>query len=183
MTGNHEVFSVSRARHLDSWLRRLLFQPDRFVNTYVRAGDTVLDIGSGPGFFTLPIARKVGDTGRVIAADLQEGMLDMLRDKAQKEGILSRIRLHKTEPRSLGLTGSACISVAFAYYVIHEVPDPAHLMQEVYPLLVPGGTFVIVEPKFEVSASEFEKTIALAVSAGFRKVSSPYVFLSRAVFA
>ena len=161
-------------------MRRLLFQPDRVVDNYVRTGDTVLDIGCGPGFFTRPIARKVGESGLVIAVDVQDGMLDMLRERAGKEGLLSRIRLHKAEPDSLGLTGPEQISVAFAYYVIHEIPDQAHLMQEVFPLLVPGGTFLIVEPKFEVSVSEFENTVAAAVSAGFRRVSSPSVFLSRA---
>lgn len=181
MTSRHEVFPVSRARHLDGWLRRLLFQPDRLVDACVRTGEKVLDIGCGPGFFTLPIARKVGDTGLVIAVDVQDGMLDMLRNKAQKEGLLSRIRLHKAKPLSLGLTEPECISVAFACYVIHEVPDRAHLMQEVYTQLVPGGIFLIVEPKFEVSASEFEMTLDLAASAGFHKINPPSVFLSRAV--
>ena len=48
MTGNPKIFSVSKASHLDGWLRRLLFQPDRFVTTYVRTVDKVLDIGCGP---------------------------------------------------------------------------------------------------------------------------------------
>ncbi len=54
-------------------------------------------------------------------------------------------------------------------------------MQEVFTLLVPRGTFLIVEPKLIVSAAEFEKTFAIAASAGFRRVSTPSVFLSRAV--
>ena len=181
MSDQHEIFSVSRAGHLDGRLRHLLYQPDRFVSQYVGTGDTVLDIGCGPGFFTRPIARKVGDTGLVIAVDVQEGMLDMLRERAGKEGLLSRIRLHKAEPDSLGLAGPEQISVAFAYYVVHEVPDPIRLMKEVYTLLVPRGKFLIVEPKFEVSGPEFEKIIAVAVTAGFRRVGSPHVFLSRAV--
>jgi ubiquinone/menaquinone biosynthesis C-methylase UbiE len=178
MTGNHEVFPASRASHLDGWLRRLLFQPDRLVDRYVRPGDTVLDIGCGPGLFTRAIARKVGDTGLVIAVDVQDGMLEILKEKAQKEGLISRIRLHKAEPQSLGLEEPERVTVAFAFYVIHEVPDAARLMQEVFALLVPSGTFLIVEPKFVVSTAEFEKTLALAASAGFRRVNSPSVFLS-----
>lgn len=181
MTGDHEVFPASRAGHLDNWLRRLMFQPDRFVARYVRPGDTVLDIGCGTGLFTLALARRVGDTGRVIAVDLQEEMLEILKEKAQKEGLISRIRLHKAEPESLGLTGPERMNGAWAFYVVHEVPDAARLMQEVYTLLVPGGTFLIIEPKFVVSAAEFEQTLAVASSAGFRRAGSPSVFLSRAV--
>jgi ubiquinone/menaquinone biosynthesis C-methylase UbiE len=181
MNDNHEVFPASRASHLDGWWRRLLFQPDRLADRYVRAGDTVLDIGCGPGLFTRAIARKVGDSGRVIAVDVQEGMLAILKEKAQKEGLISRIRLHKAEPKSLGIAEPERINVAFAFYVVHEVPDAARLMREVFTLLVPGGTSLIVEPKFVVSAAEFEKTLAMAASAGFRKVDTPFVFLSRAV--
>jgi ubiquinone/menaquinone biosynthesis C-methylase UbiE len=179
MTGNHEVFPASRASHLDGWWRRLLFQPDRLVDRYVRPGDTVLDIGCGPGLFTRAIARNVGDTGRVIAVDVQDGMLDILKEKATKEGLISRIRIHKAEPHSLGLVEPECITVAFAFYVVHEVPDAARLMREVFILLVPGGTFLIIEPKFVVSAAEFKKTLAMAASTGFRIVDLPYVFLSR----
>ena len=42
---------------------------------------TALDVGCGPGFFTLDMARLVGESGQVIAADLQEGMLQIVRDK------------------------------------------------------------------------------------------------------
>jgi ubiquinone/menaquinone biosynthesis C-methylase UbiE len=162
-------------------LRRLLFQPDRLVGRYVSPGDTVLDIGCGPGLFTRAIARKVGDTGLVIAVDIQEGMLEILKEKARKEGLISRIRLHKAKPQSLGLAEPGRINVALAFYVVHEVPDAARLMQEVFSILVPGGTFLVVEPKFVVSAAEFEKTLAIAASAGFRRVDAPPVFLSRAV--
>jgi len=181
MTGNHEVFPASRASHLDGWLRRLLFRPGQLVDRYVRPGDTVLDIGCGPGLFTRAIARKVGDNGLVIAVDVQDRMLEILKEKAQKEGLISRIRLHKAGPQSLGLEEPERVTVAFAFYVVHEVPDAARLMQEVFALLAPSGTFLIVEPKFVVSAAEFEKTLAMAASAGFRRVNSPSVFLSRAV--
>jgi len=181
MNDNHEVFPAPRASHLDGWWWRTLFQPERLADRYVRTGDTVLDIGCGPGLFTRAIARKVGDSGRVIAVDVQDGMLAILKEKAQKEGLVSRIRLHKAEPQSLGLAEPERINVAFAFYVVHEVPDAARLMQEILALLAPGGTFLIVELKFVVSTAEFEKTLVMAASAGFRTVDTPFVFLSLAV--
>lgn len=93
----------------------------------------------------------------------------------------ARIRLHRAEPRSPGLTGKEYISIAFAFYVVHEVSDIAHLMREIFTLLVQGGTFLIVEPKSGVSASEYEKTVDIAASVGFHTVNSPSVFLSRAL--
>jgi len=181
MTGNHEVFPVSRASYLDRWWRRLKLQPGRLVDRYVRPGDTVLDIGCGTGLFTLPIARRVGENGQVIAVDLQEGMLEILKEKAIHKGLTARIRLHKAEPQSLALEYPGRIDVAFGFCVVHEVPDAARLMQEVFSLLVPGGTFLIAEPKHEVPADEFDTTLAMAESAGFRKAGTPFVVRSRAV--
>ena len=178
MGGNHEVFPVSRASYLDGWWRRFKYQPGRLVNTYIRPGDTVLDIGCGTGLFTLPIARRVGKNGQVIAVDLQEGMLEILKEKAAHEGLLSRIRLHRAEPQSLALEYPEHIDVAFGCCVVHEVPDAARLLQEVFSLLVPGGTFLIAEPKHEVPADEFKTTLGMAASAGFRKIGTPFVLWS-----
>jgi ubiquinone/menaquinone biosynthesis C-methylase UbiE len=58
----------------------------------------------------------------VIAVDVQQGMLDLLKEKAENEGLLSRIRLRKAEYQSLGFTGNEYISVAIALYVVHEGP-------------------------------------------------------------
>ncbi len=179
MSGSHEVFPVSRARYLDGWRRRLKYQPDWLVSMYVRPGDTVLDIGCGTGLFTLPSARRVGATGKVIAVDLQEGMLEILMHRAAEEGLAGRICLHKAGPQSLALEYSGRIDIALGLCVIHEVPDPARLMHEVFSLISPGGKFLIAEPKHEVPADEFEETLALAAAAGFCKVGTPFILRSR----
>lgn len=178
MSDNHEVFPVSRASYLDGRWRRFKYRPGRLVNTYVRPGDTVLDIGCGTGLFTLPIARRIGEDGQVIAVDLQEGMLEILKKKASHEKLLHRIQFHRAEQQSLVLEYPGGIDVAFGCCVIHEVPDAARLMKEIFSLLVIGGTFLIVEPKHEVPADEFETTLAMAASAGFRRVGSPFVLWS-----
>ncbi len=160
-------------------MRKLLFGPDRLVERFIRPGDRVLDIGCGPGLFTRAIARRVGDSGNVIAVDIQEEMLHLLEENARREGLSSRILLHKAEPDSLGLAEAGSIDVVFAIYVVHEVPNATRLIQEVFTLLVPGGTFLVAEPMFVVSGAEFQKTLAMAASAGFRMVGSPFIFLSR----
>lgn len=179
MGGNHEVFPVSRAGYLDRWWRRIKYQPTWLVNRYVRPGDTVLDIGCGTGLFTLPIARRVGENGKVIALDLQEGMLEILKERVTQERLLSRIEFHKAEPHTLALNYPGRIDVAFGCCVIHEVPDAAQLMNEVFSLLGTGGVFIIAEPAHEVPADEFATTIAMAASAGFKRIGTPFVFRSR----
>jgi hypothetical protein len=98
---HHEVFSASRAGHLDTRLRRFIYRPDHLAERYVQPGNTVLDFGCGSGFFTREFAKRVGTTGRVIAADVQQEMLGILQEKLGPEGLLPRITTHSCEPDSL----------------------------------------------------------------------------------
>jgi ubiquinone/menaquinone biosynthesis C-methylase UbiE len=178
---HHEVFSASRAGHLDSRLRRFIYRPDHLAERYVKPGDRVLDFGCGPGFFTREFAKRVGDTGTVIAADLQEEMLNILRGKLGLEGLLPRITTHRCEPDSLGLTPDrdGTIDVAFTIFVVHEVPDPGRLFREIAVLLVPGGLLFYSEPPFIVSGGEFRDNLARAEDAGLQLVETSFFFVNR----
>jgi len=179
---HHEVFSTSRARHLDSRLRRFLYSPERLAEQYVKPGDHVLDFGCGPGFFTREFAKVVGDTGEVIAVDVQVEMLQLLRERLGSEGLLPRIRTHRCDPDSLGLSPEldGSIDVAFAIFVVHEVPDPGRLFREIAALLVPGGLLFLSEPLFIVSGREFRATLSRAEEAGLRLVDAKFFFVNRA---
>jgi len=179
---HHEVFSASRAAHLDSRLRRFIYRPDRLAVRYVKPGDRALDFGCGPGFFTREFAKRVGDTGMVIALDVQDEMLRLLREKLGPEGLMPRIRTHRCDPDSLGLSvdRDGSIDVAFTIFVIHEVPDAGKLFREIAALLVPGGLLFLSEPPFIVSGGEFRETIARAEEAGLRLVETSFFFVNRA---
>jgi len=179
---HHEIFSPSHARHLDSRLRRILYRPDLLASRYVRPGERVLDFGCGPGFYTREFAKRVGDTGLVIAVDVQEEMLRLLRERLGPEGLLPRIRTHRCEPDSLGLSPEldGTIDAAFAIFVVHEVPDPARLFGEIAALLVPGGLLYVSEPLFVVNGREFRRTVSLAERAGFGLVEEMFSLLNRA---
>ena len=60
---------------LDNRLRRLIHDPEMIVGPYVKPGMTVMDVGCGMRLFSIPMARMVGDEGRVIAVDLRQKML------------------------------------------------------------------------------------------------------------
>lgn len=180
-TGRHRMCPPSRAWMLDIPLRRLIHSPKRIVGPYVRPGDTVLDLGCASGFFTRPMAVMVGEEGCVIAADVQEEMLAMLAERAGKKGLLDRIRLHRTQPGSLGLAGLGPVDFALAFYVVHEAWDGNRLLQEAAVALRSGGLMLVVEPHGEVTAVDFERTVGAAEAAGLTVAGRPEVRFSRAV--
>lgn len=172
------VCSWRCAWFLDNWVRRSLHNPDKIVGQYIENGQTVLDLGSGPGMFSLAMARMVGVGGKVISVDIQEEMLQILRQKSEDAGLQSRIHLHKSGPEGIGIEEK--VDFALAFYMVHEVPDKEKFLREVASLLKPGGRFLIVEPKFHVSGPSFKETVDIAVASGLKLISRPNVFFSRA---
>lgn len=138
---------------------------------------TVLDIGCGPGFFSIDMAQLVGKSGRVIASDLQEGMLHKLREKIHGSKFENRITLHKCEENKIGVLEE--IDFVLAFYIVHEVPNQEDFFNEIGVILKPKGQMLIVEPPFHVSKSAFEETIRKARNAGFTLVERPKVLLSK----
>lgn len=173
-----DVCSYKKAWTLDNWFRKLIQNPYKIVGGYVEEGQTVLDLGCGPGFFSLAMAEMVGEKGKVVSVDIQDEMLQILRDKSERLGLKSRIVLHKAQPEKLGL--SEMVNFALAFYMVHEVPDKKSFMSEVASHLKPEGRFLIVEPKFHVSKPDFDNTLKVAQSAGLKQISEPGILLSRA---
>ena len=176
---NKRVCPVERAGSLDNRIRRWLQDPQKILGPYIEEGMTILDIGCGPGFFSIDMAQMVGKSGRVIASDLQEGMLQKLRDKIQGTQLEERITLHKCEENKIGVSEDVDFIVAF--YMIHEIPNQEEFFNEIGSILKPNGQVFIVEPPFHVSKTAFEETIRKARDAGFKAIERPKVLLSKAV--
>jgi len=146
----------------------------------VEPGITAVDLGCGPGFFTLPLAEMIGERGSVVAVDLQAAMLEKVRTRAELKGLSARIRLHQCAADSLGLVGEQA-AFALAFWMVHEVPDAARFLAEVAGVLQERGCLLLVEPKGHVDAQAFALTVDLAVAAGLSPLASPRVAFSRAV--
>ncbi len=164
---------------LNNSLRRLFQNQFKILNGLVNTGQTVADIGCGPGFFTLPLAKLVGDTGRVIAADLQPEMLERVKSRAGKKGLLSQIHLHKCGKNEIGIKEK--VDFALVFYMVHEVPDPERFLREIADMLKPGGVLLLAEPKIHVSRKRFIETVDLVCSVGLKAESEKKVSGSRAV--
>ena len=157
-------------------LRKLIQNPEAILGPYLEEGMVAVDAGSGMGYFSLPMAKLVGDKGRVIGVDLQEKMLSSLRKRAQKAGLSARIETRRASGKTLNLArdkGSADFVLAFA--VAHEVPDRERFLREIYDVLKQGGTLLLSEPKGHVTVRQFAETQSEAQVIGFEARATPHI--------
>ena len=159
--------------------RRLVHNPEKILRGLVRKGQVVADIGCGSGLFSIPLAKMVGEEGRVIAADIQEKMLEFVRRRAEKAGVAARIKLHQCQEKELGIEEQ--VDFALAFYMVHEVLDIDAFFKEIVTLLKPDAHFLLIEPKMHVNASRFQKTVDAAYAAGLKVESEWKVSFSRGV--
>lgn len=170
------VCSHQHSFALDNFLRRLFQSPQKILAPYVQKGDTAVDLGCGPGFFTIAMSNLTGPSGTVIAADVQQEMLDMVRLKLDKLGDtsgLAKIVLHRCGESEIGLDESIKADFVLAYYMVHETPDQFRFFQQLRKLLKPTGSCLIVEPPFHVGTKEFARTLSRAEQAGLRISDRP----------
>lgn len=168
----NRVCPVGLASPLASKIRRLLQDPQKILSPFVREGMTVLDIGCGPGFFSIELAKMVGRTGRVVSADLQDGMLQKLRSKARGTELEERIHLVKCEKDKINV--SEKIDFGLAFWMVHEVPNKESFFSQLKAILNEKARILLVEPKlFHVSRTEFEATTTIAAHAGFAVSEAP----------
>ena len=167
---------------LASPIRKLIHPPQTILTPYAEEGMTVLDIGCGMGFFSIPLARMVGAQGRVICVDMEERMLKGLEKRARRAGVSTRIETRLCYQHTIGLQDLAeKIDFALAFAVVHEVPDPPRFFAELSATIVPSGIVLLAEPKGHVSEEEFTSTLSMAKQQGFTTVKTPQIFRSRSV--
>jgi len=179
MEDKNRICPVERAEALDVFIRKLVQSPSKMLKPYIKSGMTVLDVGCGPGFFSVEIAKMCDRTVNVIAADLQEGMLEKVRKKIVGTQLEEKIQLHKCQKDRLGVTDK--VDFVLAFYMVHEVPDQDKFFSELKSLLNSGGKILIVEPKFHVSEESFKEMIGKLEKEGFEVEERPKIFFSRSV--
>ena len=179
MEKNRRVCPVENAGSLDNIFRKWVHNPQKLLKNYIHEGMTVLDVGCGPGLFSIEMATMVGKRGKVIAVDLQAGMLKKLKNKITGKEIEKIIELHQCEKNKIGI--SEKVDFVLAFYMIHEVPSQMSFFKEIKSILKPNGKIFIIEPKFHVSKKAFEDTINIAIKIGLKPSKEENVFFSKAI--
>jgi len=180
MRKNGDVCGVDHVKWLDNRIRLFFHDPKRMFREYIRPGDTVVDIGCGPGAFIPGLCDLVGPQGKVVAIDLQEEMLQLCREKARRASMADRVEFHKCEADSLGITLQA--DFALTFYMVHEAPDPLRLIDQICSLLKIGGFYFLAEPKIHVSEEKYREVVSRCAENGLVVVRESSKFSRTAVF-
>lgn len=164
----HHLFPWWLGYFLLNPLRYLVEPPTKLLAPHVSEDMRVLEVGCGPGFFSLPLARLVGKDGQVYCLDLQSRMLAILQRRAKKAGLNDRVVVRVCQEERLGLEElKEKFDFASACHVVHEIKDKARLFTEIYSAMKPKANLLVVEPKHVVKPEEFQETLSIAKSAGF----------------
>ncbi|MGA3012512.1 MAG: class I SAM-dependent methyltransferase [Bacteroidales bacterium] len=175
----HRVCPVELAGGLDNIIRKFLQNPKKLLEPYIKPGMTFVDLGCGPGFFTVEVAKMLKGQGKVIAVDLQDRMLDIVRKKITDTPLEQLVVLNKCSEDSINVKEP--VDFILAFYMIHEVPDKERLFREMSAILKSAGLIYVIEPKFFVSKREFAKMVNIAQDHGFEPAAQPRVHFGTTV--
>lgn len=135
-----------------SWLlrgeRERTEMPGKLLDSLkIRPGQQVVDLGAGVGFFSLRLARRVGEKGKVYAVDIQQEMLDRLKQRATSAGVenIDAVLGTVKDPR----LPEASADLVLMVDVYHELSEPRSVIEKVRRALRKDGRLVLVEYRGE----------------------------------
>jgi arsenite methyltransferase len=108
---------------------------------HIKAGNTVVDLGSGAGNDCFVARHEIGETGKVIGVDFTEAMVDKARNNAEKLGY-NNVEFRLGDIEKIPVSANVA-DVVVSNCVMNLVPDKPKAFNEVYRILKPGGHFSI----------------------------------------
>lgn len=176
-------------RERDTWQR----PDDVLAPLALMPGSTVVDLGSGAGYFALKIAPRVGPGGRVLAVDLRRLPLAFLWLRATREGYWNLDLVHGG-PANPGLPDGVVVDAVLIANTYHELTAPEPILRALSAAMRPGARLVVVDrgPRGDgesrsEAAAHHEQTAAAAEAEigrhGFRMLSRDDRFIDRATDA
>jgi uncharacterized protein len=135
----------TEASHLLNPLRSLILSPKGLTRRMDLKPDShVLELGPGPGYFSVEVARSI-PKGKLVLVDVQQEMLDMARERLSAKGIVN-VEYYRGDATSLPVD-SKSFDVVFLVAVLGEVPDRNGALREINRVLRPDGLLSLTELK------------------------------------
>ncbi len=139
----HRFDTRDRQRLLSEERYEALHPEELLRDLGLKEGDTMADIGCGPGFFTVPAAQIVGKRGLILAADVQGEMLTAVKGRVTEQG-LTNVRVVKTSETDVPLPPQSCDFVLLAF-VLDEISQRSRFLHRVARLLKPDARIAVLE--------------------------------------
>ncbi len=141
-------FDPSKLKKLDDPSRLELFDPDEVLRELgLRRGMSVLDVGTGAGFYLPYLAKAVGEEGKVYAVDIEPLAVEYAKEKVEDLG-LSRVEVLLSEENHIPLSDNL-VDFVFMAFVFHELENPVSFMEEVKRVCKPFAYVAIIDWKKE----------------------------------
>lgn len=109
----------------------------------IRSGMTVADIGAGEGYYTVRLAERVGEGGRVLAQDIDREALARLGERIERER-LDNVSIKLGTPDDPQLPVDSFDRI-FLVHMYHEVEEPYAFLWHLWPALTRGGQVIVVD--------------------------------------
>ena len=132
----------------------------------IQPGETVLEVGPGPGAFTVDAARRTGPGGKVLAVDIQPKMIAKLERRLREAGV-TNVETRVASAYDLPVEDGT-VDRAFLVTVLPEIPDPVRALREIRRVLRPGGRLSVTEEFTDPDYPLPRTTIRWAEAAGFQ---------------
>lgn len=166
-------------------------QPEKVVDTLnITPGTVIADIGAGSGYFTRRFAKAVGETGQVLAIDIEHKMLDYNKRELVKLGMADRASFIIARPDDPSLDENS-VDLVFLCNAYHHVEHHADYWTKITSALKPNGRVVIIDFYHDERSGKLgfskhhlvpkERVIANMEKAGL-SFSKEHTFLSRQYF-
>lgn len=122
--------------------------PDQALDAMnLKPGMQIADLGSGVGYMTIRMAKRVGPTGKIYGVDLQPGMLAKLQENAKAAGVANIVPV-LGEPADPKLAPGS-VDMILMVDVYHEVSQPQAMVRKMRDALKPDGRLVLLEYRAE----------------------------------
>ncbi|MFC2169541.1 class I SAM-dependent methyltransferase [Acidobacteriota bacterium] len=178
--------SLVQSQTVDSWEKgpNKRQPPQQVMDAIgVKPGMIIGEVGAGRGRYTVHLAMRVGEEGKIFANDIKEGALSYLRDRCQRDNIKNvETILGKVDDP---LLPKGILDMAIMVWVYHHLDKPVDLLKNLIPSLKPGAAVVIIDPNPEIEgesdshrSSIADRVKKEAGKAGFELIRTE-TFLSR----
>lgn len=124
---------------LDNLLRRLVQPPRAFLTRYVSPGNSVADLGCGPGHFAIPMTRIVGESGRVFAIDFDPDAIARLRQRASRQGVGHVVDAQVASAADIDFIAPGSLDFVLAEGLLCCMTDHAGAVDQIERILRPTG--------------------------------------------